>query len=186
MHLQIPGNARESKGMAGRIALSVFLLAVVLVASLTCSGRRLQSEAELVEAELTKPLVGELERSVKQGVSTSGRDIQTVTLVFLIDDPVFEYRDHVNAFLLDRGYAQARNISTPTEFSIAYDGLDGLIRVEVMAEVALPPASSLTGLPEPEGGLPPPDTSRDQGVDDGEEPSPPALDYHRVTIKINY
>jgi len=91
--------------MAGRIALSVFLLAVVLVASLTCSGRRLQSEAELLEAELTKPLVGELERSVKQGVSTSGRDIQTVTLVFLIDDPVFEYRDHVNAFLLDRGYA---------------------------------------------------------------------------------
>ena len=176
--------------MGGRIALSVLLLTAVLITALTCTGRRLEEEAATIEAELTKPVVGDLERSVKQGVSTTGRDIRIVTLVFLIDESVFEYRDLVNAFLLDRGYAQARNISTPTEFSIAYDGMDGLIRVEVMAEVALPPASSLTSLQDtvpsgPQGALPP--TTRDSGeaVDNGEKSSP-ETEYHRVTVKINY
>ncbi len=144
-----------------------------------------------MEAELTKPAVGDLERIVKQGVSKTGRDIQIVTIVFLIDEPVFEYRDQSNAYLLDRGYTQSMNLSTPTEFSIAYNGPEGLIYIEVMAEVALPPESLLTGLPEqaptePEDGLPPPDTSPDEGIDDGAEPPLPAPDFHRVTIKISY
>jgi len=114
-----------------------------------------------------------------------------VTLIFLIDDEVFEYRGYVNTFLLDRGYAQARNISTPTEFSIAYDGLEGLIRVEVMAEVALPSSSSLTDLqetapPEFERALPPQATGPGDAVDKNVQPALPEPKYHRVTIKINY
>ena len=177
--------------MGGRIALSVLLLAAVLITALTCTGRRLQEEAETIGAELSKPVVGDLERSVKQGVSTTGRDIQIVTLVFLIDEPVFEYRDHANAYLLDRGYVQARNISTPTEFSIAYDGLEGLIRVEIMAEVALPPTSSLTFLQEtapsnPESSLPSATPDSSEVEDNGEMQLPPETEYHRVTITINY
>ena len=169
--------------MTMRIALSAFLLAAIFMASLTCSNRQLQDEARVVESELTKLAVGDLDRSVKQGVSTTGHDIQIITLVFLIDEPVFEYRDMINTYLLGRGYAQARNISTPTEFSIAYDGLDGLIRVEAMAEVALPPASSLTELQET-APLVTGDSS--ETLDNGLEPVPSEPEYHRVTLKINY
>ncbi len=174
--------------MAGRIAVAGILLATALIAALACAGRRIHSEAALVEAELTKRAVGDLERTVKQGVSTSGRDIKIVTSIFLIDQPVFDFREEVNTFLLDRGYAQSSNISTPTEFSVSYDGLNGLIHVEIMAEVAQPPSSFPTELPEPEtGGTTPSPDSLETDADNNEsKPAKGDSSYHRVTVQISY
>jgi hypothetical protein len=173
--------------MGGRIILAALLLASILAVALACAGRRIHDEAATVEAKLTRSAIGDIERLVKPGVSTSGRDIDIVTAVFLIDQPVFEFRDFVNDFLLGRGYAQSSNISTPSEFSIGYDGFEGLVHVEVMAEVAQPPSTFPTELPEPEDSRTMPPVGTEAGEDSSEgEPADSDIGYHRVTLQISY
>jgi len=169
---------------------TVFALAILagLLCVPACSRSHPRDEAALLEAELTVPALTKPERSVSWGKSTTGRDIQTVTITFLIDQPVFQYREHVNSFLLARGYTQALNITTPGEFSLVYDGLEGNLRVEVMAEMAATPASPLPQLPADTGADagPPSSTPEDSNDNAQAEPAPPETPYRKVTVRISF
>ncbi|OGK09170.1 MAG: hypothetical protein A2Y63_06350 [Candidatus Riflebacteria bacterium RBG_13_59_9] len=167
-----------------RLVSSVVVIGLLTGLLAGCNRPHTRNEAALLEEELTQPAANGIERSVKQEVSTTGRDIQTVTLVFLIAEPVFDYRDRVNSFLLGRGYCQALNVATPSEFNLIYDGLNGFMRVQVLAEVALPPASEMTQIPPLE---PPEAVIPDEMSENEAEPTSPAEDdYHRITLKISY
>jgi hypothetical protein len=175
------------------LALSLTLLALA-----SCQRRAVRAEVKALEENLTAPKVGEVQRATKQAISTAGRDIQLDTLTFLTDQPVDDYRDYVNDFLLARGYSQASLLSAPGEFRIEYDGMNGNIHVIVTAEVALPPESAMTTLPEeakPE--VPPaPPAEGAEGASSGsetagaaEEPPPPideSTPYRKITLEISY
>jgi hypothetical protein len=193
-------------------AIKLFYLPLVLLFLISCASTHSRKEALLVEKELTKAAKNTPERKTTSETSTTGRAIQTTTINFLTDQPVFQYRDASNKFLLGRGYSQAMNLSTPDEFSMTYDGLEGLIHVEILAEVALPPGSKMTELPPddlPKPGTPalgvaspPKPTQPPQGDDKGAEgnqtqpvnPTQPAhpvepptpTNIHKITIKISY
>jgi hypothetical protein len=189
--------------------IKLFYLPLALLLLISCASTHSRKEALLIEKELTKAAKNTPELQITSETSTTGRAIQMTTISFLIDQPVFQYRDASNKFLLDRGYSQAMNLSTPDEFNMTYDGLEGLIHVEILAEVALPPGSKMTDLPpedlpKPEApgagatSLPKPPVPL-QGDGKGEEGNqanpaqstqpvePPApTNIHKITIKISF
>jgi hypothetical protein len=193
-------------------AIKLFYLPLALLLLISCASSRPRNEALLVEKELTKAAKNAPERKTASETSTTGRAIQTTTISFLTDQPVFQYRDASNKFLLGRGYSQAMNLSTPDEFSMTYDGLEGLIHVEILAEVALPSGSKMTELP-PED-LPKPGSPASGAASPPNQPQPPQGDgrgaegnetqssnptepaqltepptptnIHKITIKISY
>lgn len=182
------------------------IVAIILAATAAC-GSKTRKEAEFLQANLTQGAKSEVETKTTTGTSTTGNAIQIVTLSFLTNEDISAYRDKVNDMLIGRGYAQAMNLSTPNEFSVAYDGLDGKIHVEVLAEVALPGASEMTQLPAedlpkeeakkaPEPPKEPVDENQppQQGIGASgkkdevvgpKEPETPT-DIHKITIKISY
>lgn len=183
-----------------RQILVVFVaLSITLAAMASCQRRAVMAEVKEIEQFLTVPKVDAVQRASKQAVSTTGRDIRVDTLTFHTDQPVGDYRAYINDFLLARGYSQASYLSAPGEFRIAYDGMNGDIHVVVTAEVALPPESGMTTLPEqapPEVPPAPPAGEGAEGAsgDDGaagtaEEPPPPideSTPFRKITLEISY
>ena len=186
------------------IRLTAYILLTVLCAVSAACGSKARKEAEFLQANLTQNAKSEVEIKTTTGTSTTGNAIQIVTLSFLTNEDVAAYRDKVNDLLIERAYAQAMNLSTPNEFSVAYDGLEGKIHVEILAEVALPVASEMTQLPADEmpkeAAKQPPEEPLDdkrspsQGIGASGrkvetttpiEPETPT-DIHKITIKISY
>jgi hypothetical protein len=186
---------------------TAYILLALLCAATTACGSKVSKEAEFLQANLTQGAKSKVETKTTAGTSTTGNAIQIVTLSFLTNEDISDYRSKVNDLLIGRGYSQAMNLSTPNEFNIAYDGLEGRIHAEVLAEVALPPSGGMTDLPkedlpkeppskaveppkEPlDGGKAPPKGIGAQG--EAEKPSTPEgpmtpTDIHKITIKISY
>lgn len=190
------------------IRLTAYILLAAFFAATAACVSKARKEAEFLQANLTQSAKSEVETKTTTGTSRTGNAIQIVTFSFLTNEDVFAYRDKTNALLIGRGYTQAMNLSTPNEFSVAYDGLEGKIHVEVLAEVALPGASEMTQLPaedlpkeeakmpsEPpkeaveENQLPPQQGigasgKKDEATAPKETETP--TDVHKITIKISY
>lgn len=181
-----------------QILVMLVALSLTLAAVASCQRRAVMAEAKEVEQFLTVPKVDEVQRATKQAVSTAGRDIQVVTLTFHTDQPVDDYRSFTNDFLLARGYSQSSYLSAPGEFRIEYDGMNGNVHVIVTAEVALPPESAMTTLPQeamPEPPAPPAGdgtegASGDDDAGDEEEEAPPSIEestpFRKITLEISY
>lgn len=203
--LELKANVRDNETMLKGLTAYIFL--AVLCAATAACGSKVRKEAEFLQANLTQGAKSEVASKTTTGTSTTGNAIQIVTLSFLTNEDVSAYRDKINELLIGRGYTQAMNLSTPNEFSLAYDGLEGRIHVEVLAEVALPGASEMTQLPAeylpkeeakkaPEPPQKPVDENEapQQGIGAGakkDEPASPQepkipTEVHKITIKISY
>ncbi len=203
--LELKANVRDNDIMFKR--LTAYMLLAVLVAATAVCGSKTRKEAEFLQANLTQGAKSKVEIKTTTGTSTTGNAIQIVILSFMTNEDVSAYRDKTNELLIGRGYTQAMNLSTPNEFSVAYDGLEGRIHVEVLAEVALPGASEMTQLPAedlpkeeakkaPEPPKEPVDENQPplQGIgasgkkDEVAVPKGPETptDVHKITIKISY
>lgn len=189
-----------------RTLLAITTFAFLLALSFGCASKAAH-EADLIFQHFSADSEENVEKKYEDGKTDSGAAIQIVSYSYLTKKPVLAYKQKVNEFFIGRGYTQAINLSTPNEFSLVYDGLNGKIRVEILAEVALPPASEMTQIPkdslsaptevvdaakreaseEPKSG----DKGPIQGIGASSKdkelkaPEPPS-DIHRITIKISY
>ncbi len=176
----------------GQTLVVLGALGLTLSLPVSCQRRAVLAEVQELEQYLTVPRVDEVQRATRQAVSTTGRDIQVLTLTFHTDQPVGDYREYVNDFLLARGYSQTSFLSVPGEFRLEYDGMNGNIHVIVTAEVALPPESSMTTLPEQQA---PPAGEGLEGASNGDDSAQPdavlppvqeSTPFRKITLEISY